>query len=101
MFQLLSLSGRWISFSRTAHSRKSHCHCFFVCLFIFDCAGSSLLHRLSLVTVKGGSAEVRVQASHRIGLSCCGAQALGVPDSVVWHTGLVAPWHVESSQTKD
>ena len=41
------------------------------------------------------------QASHCGGFFCCGARALGARASVVvWHAGLVAPWHVGSSQTR-
>ena len=54
-----------------------------------------------------------VQASHCSGFSCCGAQALEHQASVVvalglyaqtrklWHMGLVAPQHMESSWTRD
>ena len=35
------------------------------------------------------------------GLSSCGSWALGRTGSVVWITGLVAPWHVGSSWTRD
>ena len=52
-----------------------------------------------------------MQTSRCSGFPCCGAQALGIWASVVaarrlgaqrlWYTGLVAPQHVESSQTRD
>ena len=41
------------------------------------------------------------QTSHCDGFSCCGAQALGLLIQYLWYTGLVAPWHVGSSRTKD
>ena len=34
------------------------------------------------------------------GLSCCGAQAPDAQAQELWLTGLVAPWHVGSSQTR-
>ena len=41
-------------------------------------------------------------ASHCGGLSCCRAWALGTWVSIqLWLTGLVAPWHVRSSQTRN
>lgn len=64
--------------------------------------------RLSLVAVSRGYS---LQTSRCSGFPCCGAQALGIWASVVaarrlgaqrlWYTGLVAPQHVESSQTRD
>ena len=41
-----------------------------------------------------------VWASHCRGFSCCRTWALGCFDSW-WHMALVAPWYVESSQTRD
>ena len=41
------------------------------------------------------------QPSHCDGFSCCAAQALGHRLQQLWHTGLVAPQHVGSSQTRD
>ena len=37
---------------------------------------------------------------HYRGLSCCGAQAPDAQAQQLWLTGLVAPWHVGSSQTR-
>ena len=34
------------------------------------------------------------------GLSCCGAQAPDAQAQQLWLTGLVAPWHVGSSQPR-
>ena len=47
-------------------------------LFLFGCAGSSWLSRLSLVAMSGGYSLLQcVQASHWSGFSYCGARALG------------------------
>ena len=82
-------------------------------LFIFGCAVSSLLFRLF--------PSCDEQASHRCDFSCCRAQAPGhsgfsscslwaqqsvFPSSraqtqPLWCMGLVAPWHVGSSRTRD
>ena len=40
------------------------------------------------------------RASHYRGLSCCGAQAPDAQAQHLWLTGLVAPRHVGSSQTR-
>ena len=40
------------------------------------------------------------RASHYCGLSRCGAQAPDAQAQQLWFTGLVAPWHVGSSQTR-
>ena len=40
------------------------------------------------------------RASHYRGLSCCGAQAPDAQAQQLWLTGLVAPRHVGSSQTR-
>ena len=40
------------------------------------------------------------RASHRRGLSCCGAQAPDAQAQQLWLTGLAAPRHVGSSQTR-
>ena len=48
-----------------------------ICLFIFDCAGSSLLRWLFLSFSKQGLLSSRsALASHCGGFSCCGARAL-------------------------
>ena len=50
---------------------------------------------------KGGATLHRsAQASHYRGLSCCGAQVPDAQTQQLWLTGLVAPWHVGSSQTR-
>ena len=48
----------------------------------------------------GATLHRGVQASHYRGLSRCGAQAPDVQAQQLWLTGLVAPRHVGSSQTR-
>ena len=94
---------------------------FFNFYFIFGCVGSSLLHA-GFLQLQGAGATLRcsVRASHCGGFSCCGARPLDTQASVVvacglqqlwlsdsraraqqlWRTGLVAPQHVGSSQTR-
>ena len=49
----------------------------FICLFIFSCAGSSLLHGFSSsCSEQGILSSNRVWASDCGGFSCCGAHAL-------------------------
>ena len=82
-------------------------------VFVYGCAGSSLLH--------GAFSSCCVWASHCSGFSCCRAQALGHTASngcntwvqslwllgsraqgqQLWHTGLVAPWQMGSSWIRD
>ena len=70
-------------------------------LFIFGCVGSSLLCMGFLWLWQVGAAlHRRVRASHRRGLSCCGAQAPNAQAQYLWLTGPVAPRHVGSSQTR-
>lgn len=84
----------------------------FVCLFVFGGTGSSLLLAPSsslgdrglllllcpaLVVVASIVAEHKLRALRRI----VAARGLWGTGSVVWHTGLVAPWRVESSQIRD
>jgi len=45
-------------------------------LFIFGCAGSSLLHGLSLTVASGATLHCKDQAPHCGGFSCYRAQAL-------------------------
>ena len=70
-------------------------------LFIYGCVGSSFLCKgfLQLRQV-GATPHHGVQASHYRGLSCCGAQAPDAQAQPLWLTGLVAPRHVGSSQTR-
>ena len=48
----------------------------------------------------GASLHRGARASHYRGLSCCGAQAPDTQAQQLWLMGLVAPWHVGSSQTR-
>ena len=79
-------------------------YCFAFYLFIFGCAGCSLLHGLSLVAVSRSHSRCNVQASHCGGFCSCSswAQELWLLGSralaqKLWCTGLVT----ESSWTRD
>ena len=70
-------------------------------LFIFGCVGSSFLCEGFLQLRRAGATLHRdARASHCCGLSCCGAQAPDAQAQQLWLTGLVAPRHVGSSQTR-
>ena len=97
-------------------------------LFLCGCVGSSLLRTGFLQLQRAGATlHCGARASHCSGFSCCGARALAAQASVVVArglnscgmqaqqlrhtgsraqaqqlccTGLVAPWHVGSSQTR-
>ena len=73
----------------------------FIYLFIYGCVGSSFLCEgfLQLRQV-GTTSHHGARASHRRSLSCCGAQAPDAQAQWLWLTGLVAPRHVGSSQTR-
>ena len=49
---------------------------------------------------KWGPLFIAVRGPHYRGLSCCGAQAPDAQAQELWLTGLVAPRHVGSSQTR-
>ena len=49
----------------------------------------------------GKNTEVVATPSSRGLFSCCRAWALGHEGFKLWSTGLFAPWHVESFQTRD
>ena len=62
----------------------------------------SFLWAFSSCSDYGATLLCGMWASHCGGLSCCRAWALGTWVSIqLWLTGLVAPWHVRSSQTRD
>ena len=66
-------------------------HCFFALAFSSCSDQGAILHW-------------GARASHCSGFSCCKARAVGTQASVVVHglsACLVAPWHVESSQSRD
>ena len=70
-------------------------------LFIFGCVGSSFLCEGFLQLRQAGASPHRgAQASHRRGLSYCGAQAPDAQAQQLWLTGPVAPRHVGSPQTR-
>ena len=74
---------------------------FFFNFFIFGCVGSSFLCKGSLQLRQAGTTlHHGTRASHYCGLSCCGAQASDAQAQQLWLTGLVAPRHVGSSQTR-
>ena len=50
---------------------------------------------------RGLLSSCRTRASHCSGFSCCRAQALGAQAQQLCLSGLVAPWHVGSSWTRD
>ena len=65
------------------------------------CVGSSFLREGSLQPRRAGATPHRgARASHRRGLSRCGAQAPDAQAQQLWLTGFVAPWDVGSSQTR-
>ena len=76
-------------------------------LFIFKtylfwlCQVFVAAHRLSLIAWAGATLACGVQASRCSSFSCCRTHALGVWAQWLWCMGLVAPWHVESSWTRD
>ena len=73
----------------------------FIYLFIFGCVGSSFLCEGFLQLGRARAIlHRRVRASHCRGLSRCGAQAPDAQAQYLWLTGLVAPWHVGSYQTR-
>ena len=70
-------------------------------LFIYGCVGSSFLCEGFLQLRQAGATLHRgARASHYHGLSCCGAQVPDAQAQQLWLTGLVAPRHVGSSQTR-
>ena len=73
----------------------------FIYLFFSGCFGSSFLCQGFLRLWQAGATLHRGErVSHYRGLSCCGAQAPDAQAQQSWLTGLVAPWHVGSSQTR-
>ena len=69
--------------------------------FIYGCVGSSFLCEGFLQLRQVGATLHRgARASHYRGPSHCRAQAPDAQAQQLWLTGLVAPWHVGSSQTR-
>ena len=74
---------------------------FWVYLFIYGCAGSPFLREGLLQPRQVGATPHRgARASHHRGLSRCRAQAPDAQAQQLWLTGLAAPRHVGSSQTR-
>ena len=76
----------------------------FIYLFMFGCAGSSLLWGLFSSCSKWGLLIVvasLVSCCRARGLSSFGSLTLRAQAQELWYTGLVAPWHVWPSQTRD
>ena len=73
----------------------------FIYLFFNGCVGSSFLCE-GFLQLRQAEATLHrsARASHYRGLSCCGAQAPDAQAQQLWHTGLAAPRHVGSSQTR-
>ena len=69
--------------------------------FSFVCTGSSLLCELLLCGKWGWLSSCGAWASYCGDFSCCGAQALEPRLQSLWHMGLVALQHVESSWPRD
>ena len=63
--------------------------------------GLRIVRGLSLVAENRDDSALWCSGVSCSGFSCCRVPALGVWASVVWQTGLVAPWLVGSSQTSD
>ena len=73
----------------------------FIYLFIYGCIGSLFLcEGFLLLRQVGATLHHGVRVSHYRGLSCCGAQAPDAQAQQLWLTGLVAPRHEGSSQTR-
>ena len=63
---------------------------------------SAAAHRLSLVSVSGGSSLLAVHGFSLWWLLLSYSMGSRVRElQQLWRVGLVAPWHVESSQTRD
>ena len=67
---------------------------FWLCWVFGSCEGFLQLRQV------GATLHHGARASHHRGLSCCGAQAPDAQTQQLWLTGLVAPRHVGSSQTR-
>ena len=73
----------------------------FIYIFIPGCVVSSFLCEGPLQLWQAGATPHRgARASHHRGLSCCGARAPDAQAQQSWPTGLVAPRHAGSSQTR-
>ena len=80
---------------------KADNHGFYLFIYLFrlcwvfvSCEGFLQLRQAGATLHRGA------RTFHYRGLSCCGAQAPDAQAQQLWRTGLVAPWHVGSSQTR-
>ena len=74
---------------------------FFLIIIIFGCVGSAFLYEGFLQLRRAGATLHRgARASDYRGLSCCGTRAPDTQAQQLWLTGLVAPRHEGSSQTR-
>ena len=97
---LLFLQDQWVNRSANLFLKNWYLFKWFSLHWVFVAA-----HWLSLVAViRGLLSSYRVQASHCRGISCCKAWAPGCTSSTVASSGfsrcsmgLIAPWHVGSS----
>ena len=78
--------------------------CFFKFIYLFIyfwlCWVFVSVRGLSPVAASGGHSSSRCAGLSPSRLSCCGAQAPDAQAQQLWLTGLVAPRHVGSSQTR-
>ena len=85
-------------------TREAHKRYFFIYFFIYlfmAVLGLRFCARALSSCGKWGPLFIAVRgASHYCGLSCCGTQAPDAQAQQLWLTGLVAPRHVGSSQTR-
>ena len=88
--------------SRSIHLTTNNSISFLIYLFIYLwlCWVFVPVQGLSLVAASGVTLHRSARASHYCGLSCCRAQAPDAQAQQLWLTGLVAPRHVGSSQTR-
>ena len=75
---------------------------FWLCWVFGSCEGFLQLRQAGATLHRGAGTALHrsVWASHYRGLSCCGAQAPDAQAQQLWLMGLIAPWHVGSSQTR-
>ena len=88
-------------FQGEKHARKKPaCFCFKLFNLLFTALG--LRHCAQGFSSCGKRGLLgRMWVSHCGGFSWCGARAPGSQALQLWSTGLVAPWHVGPSQTRD
>ena len=104
---LLAVQGTLKSLLQHHSSKASEKH-FYLFTYLWLCWVVTVACRLSLFAVtRTGDGEEWVDgnsllpSSHCGGFSCCRTQALGLWASVVAHGQVAAPWHAESSQSRN